>query len=446
MKVILIQPPIEDFYSTPIRFYPLGLLYAARVLQHVGCDVEVLDTLTLQRKRQLPYPADFEYLKPYFENNPLLFNGYYRFGLDDDAIISKVNDSQADLVGISSNFTAYFGSVARLAQRLKAELDVPLFVGGHHATAFANEIKQKCSAIDYVLSGPAEDAIPAMLSTVYNMSGEKMDWQDLMPAHELVSGDNYQLGRKNIVSLTATRGCPYKCEFCSIHNMFGRKMEYREPHRVLSEMQWCYKQKDTRIFNFEDDNLSFNQTWFEQLLDLIRSDRTLKDIELSAMNGLSISLLNPPLLEKMADAGFRYLNLSLVTQDRELRANLNRPHHSDLEKVVKTAHHLNLVITVHIILGLPGQTYDEIKASIDYLYDLGVRVGPSVFYIPPASEIYKNLNVPATILSNWNYYRSSAFAIETEQLTRDQLIELFVYACQKYLIEKERSKSHASPY
>jgi len=444
MKVTLIQPPIEDFYSTPIRFYPLGLLYAARVLQRAGCEVEVLDTLTPPRKKQLPYPADFEYLKPYFENNPLLFNGYYRFGLDDDAILSKVKESKPDLVGISSNFTAYFDNVARLAQKLKAELDVPVFIGGHHATAFANEIRQKCSAIDYVLTGPAEDAVPEMLSTVHNMSCKKPDWQDLIPAHELVTGDNYRLSCRNIVSLTATRGCPYKCEFCSIHNMFGRKMEYREPHRVLSEMQWCYENKNTRIFNFEDDNLSFHHTWFEQLLDLIRSDRTLKDIELSAMNGLCISSLNPPLLEKMADAGCRYLNLSLVTQDQNLRENLERPRYSDLENVVETAQKLGLVVTVHIILGLPGQTYDEIKGSIDYLHDLGVLVGPSVFYIPPASEIYQKLTISSSLLSKWMLYRSSAFAIETEQLTRDQLIELFVYARQKYLIEKERSITHAS--
>src|SRR4030042_1709763 len=51
MKILLVQPPIEDFYTTPIRLYPLGLLYAARVLEEGGATVGLLDCLAPLKKR-----------------------------------------------------------------------------------------------------------------------------------------------------------------------------------------------------------------------------------------------------------------------------------------------------------------------------------------------------------------------------------------------------------
>ncbi len=84
MRVLLIQPPIEDFYTTSIRLYPLGLLYVARLFQAWNCQVKVLDCLQPLKKKQIPIPSDFHYLKNHFEKNPYLFKGYYRFGRPGD--------------------------------------------------------------------------------------------------------------------------------------------------------------------------------------------------------------------------------------------------------------------------------------------------------------------------------------------------------------------------
>ncbi|RPH88901.1 MAG: hypothetical protein EHM72_21050, partial [Calditrichaeota bacterium] len=73
MKILLIQPPLEDFYTTPIRLYPLGLLYVSATLRKLGHEVEVLDCLQPLRKKQLPVPSAFKYLENYFAGNPYLF-------------------------------------------------------------------------------------------------------------------------------------------------------------------------------------------------------------------------------------------------------------------------------------------------------------------------------------------------------------------------------------
>lgn len=447
MRVLLIQPPLEDFYTTVIRLYPLGLLYTAAVLRKLGVTVQILDCLNPLKKHPLPLPPDFQYLEPFLQKDPLLFKRFYRFGIADAAVIRTLEEFAPDMVGISSQFTAYFSSVEKLAARIKSHADVPVFIGGNHASVFAERICQRAPQIDAVLPGPAETSLPAFINSRLNgrtAPPEPLDWKTLVPAHDLLATGAYRMGRKNYISLTAGRGCPYRCDFCSVRAMFGPGIEYRPVDAVIHEMVWNYQNRNVRIFNFEDDNLSFDKEWFRQLLDVVIDHPVLKEIELTAMNGICFPTLDDSLLALMRRAGFSRLNLSFVTRDAALQNRYHRPRpRNDFRSIIAAAQKLGFMITVYVIIGLPGQTYAEIRESIDYLLELGVLVGPSPFYLPPGSALFEGLNVPDSIRQNWNLYRSSAFAVETRDLDRGQLIELFSYARRKNLENRSQQKSAA---
>jgi len=437
MRVLLIQLPVEDFYTTPIRLYPLGLLYAASTLIHLGATVRILDCLSPLKKKQLPIPDDFEYMKRFIDREPLLFRHFYRFGLDPASILQAAREFEPDLIGISSQFTAYYKSVAELAALLKTQSNIPIFLGGNHATVFADEILATTPAVDHVLRGPAEQALPPFIADfqgTMDAASRSMEWRNLLPAHELIEAASYRMGRDPYVSLTASRGCPYTCDFCSVHAMFGRQIRYRPVEAVLSEMMDCARVRKTRIFNFEDDNIAVNSNWFGRLLEMICSASFPGEIELTAMNGIGYTHLDLELLELMRRAGFRQLNLSYVTHDPKLRNGHGRPPEREaLEPIVTSARRLGFFITVYLIIGLPEQRYGEIKKTIDFLLDMGVLVGPSVFYIPPGSDLFPRLDLPPGIARNWNLYRSSAFAVETKHLKRDDLVRLFVYTRHRNL-------------
>jgi radical SAM superfamily enzyme YgiQ (UPF0313 family) len=445
MRVLLIQPPLEDFYTTPIRLYPLGLLYAARVLEDMGAEVGVLDCLTPLQKRKLPIPASFSYLPPLGEI-PHFFKGYYRFGIGDGEILSRVEAFRPDLIGISSQFTAYHEGVEELVRLIKRTFAVPVFIGGNHATVFAQEIKRRTPEIDGLLSGPAEDCVPEFLGLFEpGFVKSKIDWAKIQPSHHLLSGKDYRIGRKNYISLSASRGCPYGCEFCSVHRMFGKDIRYRDIDSVLAEMRANYEKKGTQLFNFEDDNLSFDKKWFQEFLKAMAAEPRLQGIELTAMNGLCYPTLDEDVLEAMRRAGFRELNLSLVSRDPELQKRYRRPDLIDsfdkFNRLIRAAKKLSFFITVYIIIGLPGQTHAEVKESIDYLLSLGVLVGPSVFYLSPGSRLYEKMDLPGAIKDDWNLYRSSAFAVETNELSRGQLLSLFSYARAKNLERRQPKRS-----
>ncbi len=446
MKFLLIQPPLEDFYTTPIRLYPLGLLYVAGTLMALGQQVEILDCLAPLKKRQLAIPDEFGYLGATVKNNPYFFKHYYRFGLSNTEIVSAVQKSQPDWIGISANFTAYYQSVDELVHIITRETGIPIFIGGNHATLFATECKQRTPAIETVLTGAAESALP---SFVASLTGDKtlpnqIDWRQIQPAHHLLPAEQYRIGKKLYVSLIASRGCPYHCDFCNTHRLFGRQTTYRSITDLLAEMDWNYLNKGTRIFNFEDDNLSYHRDWLVEFLRALILDPVLQGIELTAMNGICYPTLDEELLRLMKTAGFRQLNLSYVTHSQALRRQFHRPSQQDqIEEnfagLIKTAQRLGFFLTVYVIIGLPGQTYTEVKDSIDYLYGLGVLVGPSVLYHTPGSALFERwLRLHDSEPPAWNSCRSSAFAVETASLSREQLIDLFCYTRKRNLAKRRR--------
>ncbi|MFH1705437.1 MAG: cobalamin-dependent protein, partial [Patescibacteria group bacterium] len=350
LKVLLIQPPIEDFYTTPIRFYPLGLLYVAGILEKMGYRVQILDCLTPLIKQRVALPKCFHYLEPFLQEHSFPFKTYFRFGISEETMLSRIRGFAPDMIGISAQFTAYFETVQTLAALIKRNFTVPVFIGGNHATVLSEAIKQRTNNIDFVVKGPAEQCLPAFLRPQNPQLATDMpciDWAEVPPAHYLLKGNDYTIGRNNYISLIASRGCPFDCDFCNVRIMFGREIRYRTIDRVIKEMRWNYVNKMVRIFNFEDDNLSYLRSWFLEFLQAVIDDPVLKDIELTAMNGLCYPTLDEELLEKMGVAGFKRLNLSYVTKDTSLQQQYHRPRHSsNFESIIRTAQNLGLLVTL----------------------------------------------------------------------------------------------------
>ncbi len=465
-RALLIQPPLEDFYTTPIRLYPLGLLYVARVFEEYGWEVKILDCLSPLRKKILPLPDKFSYLKPYLQQ-PYFFRHYYRFGLAKEKIFQVIKDFSPDLIGLGCSFAAYYRSVDELAREIKKYFSVPVIVGGNQASCFPEAIKAKTPAIDAVITGQAELSLPRFLienfghgnrdhfaerdnshkKNIKNRAGKDgearaeggLDWKKIWPSHHLLEPKFYRMGQKNYASLQASRGCPFGCTFCNVQVVFGSRINYRPIDSLLEEMRFLYEERQTRIFNFEDDNLSWDREWFQNFLAEVKADDKLSGIELLAMNGLNYDTLDEELLVLMKEAGFRKLDLPYVSGQPEIRKKLRRPEKKGSDyfwQVLKTAKKLGYFLTVYLILGLPGQTDEEIEATAEKLWEENVLVAPSIFYLAPGSELHRTLSLPEEIRNDWDMYRSSAFALETPQLSREQLIRLFLFFRQRNLARR----------
>ena len=138
MKILLIQPPIQDFYQTSIRTQPIGLAYLAASLKNNGHEAEILDCQT-EKKKSISIPSELSYLRdfyPFNDRSPFkLYSGYYHFGMDYQEIKEKIKDSKADILGISSCFTPYHGEALEIARIIKQwDRNKIVVMGGAHVS------------------------------------------------------------------------------------------------------------------------------------------------------------------------------------------------------------------------------------------------------------------------------------------------------------------------
>src|SRR5262245_30330072 len=168
MKVLLIQPPVQDFYDTDVRLQPIGLSYLkAAVKKHLP-DIEVVikDYHAGCGRRTVAIPKELRYLTDYYsvaDKSPFsTFHQYYHFGKSFDEIESEITEIRPDVVGISSLFTPYYREVLEVAARVKKRLDVPVIVGGSHASAVPDSLLSSPN-IDYVIRGEGEKGLVEFL-------------------------------------------------------------------------------------------------------------------------------------------------------------------------------------------------------------------------------------------------------------------------------------------
>lgn len=453
MKLILLQPPIRDFYDTEIRLQPLGLcMLKAAVKRHIP-DVEVVvkDYHQGQGRRTIPYPKEFSYLKEFYryhDKGPFsMFHHFYHFGAGFDEIAEYVAKENPDLVGISSLFSPYYRDALACAKAIKGMIDAPVIMGGSHVSAAPREIlKEPC--VDFIIRGEGERPLVEFLKAFRsggsmndvpnlgfklnsdiilnpiekNYDIKDMAWADLSD----LPVDRYTLNNKPLCLIAATRGCPHRCAFCSVHLTFGEGFRARPIEDVVDEIKKRYDD-GYRVFDFEDDNLSFNRNYFKEMLKLLISLYPDGEIRLTAMNGISYMSLDPEMLMLMKRAGFAGLNLSLVSSNGETLKRFRRPH--SLERyldIVERAHGLGFDMVTYQILGLPGETVDDMMETMALLAGLPVLIGVSIFYLTPGSPVA--LGFPQMNPDDMMKSRSTAMAVETDQFKRDDLYTLFITA------------------
>ncbi len=453
LKLLLIQPPVEDFYDTDIRLQPLGLCYLKAAVRKYHPDIEVVikDYHQGWGRKTIPIPKELAYLKPYYawpDQSPFsTFHQYYHFGAAYLTIAREVAEEHPDLVGISSLFSPYYREVLKCAAAIREMNDVPILLGGSHVSCCPVEMLSDPN-VDFVIRGEGEKPLVELLDAwmhgtgyenvanlgfkkegemVFNKVTDNYPINDLpIPDFSDLSPSRYLYEKKPITFLITSRGCPHRCSFCSVNRTFGKKYRRRTSESIIEEMEKRYAE-GYRVFDFEDDNLTFDQAAVKELCLQIMTQFKDREVQLLAMNGISYKSLNKDSLELMRKAGFTRLNLALVSADRTVLKDIRRPHSVEqFSEVVDQAFTLGFTLLAHQILGLPN---DSIKGMIDTMIFLArhpVLIGVSVFYLTPGSGISSCF--PQMHADDIFKSRSTAMAITDKNCARDALNTLFICA------------------
>lgn len=471
--ILLIQPPVRDFYLTVKRTIPYGLACIAAALLEKGFSVDIIDGLATSKSRVVDLPEEMHYLRRYYtgpDRSPFaLFFDYRHFGFSFEHIGRTARKSGAPVVGVSALFTPYVRESLAVAEAVKRfHPDCKIVVGGHHPTSLPESVLEH-PVVDFVLRGEGEVSMPILAEAlragtpfdrVPGIAFRKMDGtlhigqpvemkhpdRYPLPATHLVNHSFYRRKNRASAVVTASRGCPLKCTYCSVGAHAGPGYRKRSPESVIEEIARAADRAELGFVDFEDENLSFDKRWFLRLLEQIRNRFDGDGPELRAMNGLLPSTLDEETVSAMADAGFKTLNLSLATTSRPALDRFRRPDVCDaFDRVLDLAEKYGLNAVGYVIAGAPFQDAEASLSDLLFLAARRVLAGVSAFYPAPGSPDYRRCEKLGLLPPSFSLMRSSALPV-SHTTSRKELVTLLrlgrIVNFMKYL--KDRGKTRGT--
>jgi radical SAM superfamily enzyme YgiQ (UPF0313 family) len=438
--ILLVQPPIRDFYLTAKRTIPYGLASIAAAVAARGFSVEILDALASSKSRPAALPIEMSDLEKFYgrpDVSPFaLFNRFRHFGSSFETIGRKARESGAWLVGISSLFTPYAEEALATAAAIKTRHpDCTIVMGGHHPTVMPGHVLASLS-VSYVLRGEGEVSLPLLAESLRD-HGPLADIPGIafrrpdgglhvnppaamasadrfpLPAIELLDRRHYRRSGRGSAVVVASRGCPLRCSYCSVGGSAWLPYRLRPVPHVVAEIETAVVRYGAGFIDFEDENLSLDRGWFLDLLRQIRRRFGERALELRAMNGLFPPTLDETVVAAMAAAGFKALNLSLGSTHAEQLRRFHRPDvRAAFDRSLDLAERHALAAVGYIIVGEPHQSPEASVDDLLFLAERRVLAGVSVFYPAPGSPDFDLCRRLDLLPGSLGRMRASALPIE----------------------------------
>jgi len=343
----------------------------------------------------------FQYLAAYLRTlgveSEILDQTYHRFHFD--GLLRRVREGRWYFVGF---YSASFlnGKVMSYVRRLKeAGVTVPIVVGG---PAFPNAEAFHRAGADIVCWGEGERTVAELIeyldgkrslrevkgiSYLANGEVEVNERRELIedldslpvPCRDLVPISAYHdwhffTMRKPFTTIMASRGCPMRCAFCSSHRIWGGRLRLRSVDGVLAEIAVLVNKYHIRYLGFKDDIFGFDDLWLEEFCEKLAA-RRFRLRWMCIVHPLGFRKEPERRLSLLRKAGCDMLTFGLQSAVPDI---LRRIHRSPdeprvLETVVPLARTMGFSVCVEFILGLPGETTETIRQTIDY----AVRLRPN---------------------------------------------------------------------
>jgi anaerobic magnesium-protoporphyrin IX monomethyl ester cyclase len=393
MKVLLINPP-QTFYpgsDPPAGNLPLGLLYIAAVLDNAEHKVEILDAfMTGSSFRKMRDTTNV--------------------GMPYGKIKEEIRRKKPDIVGIANPFTCQVEHAIRVGNIVK-EVDPTILtvVGGPHVTAVPVEFLEEAKNIDIAVIGEGEHT---MLDIVKFFEGYKKisDVQGIAyrkngaitqnsprpfiknldelpyPAYHLVEMEQYLNPKKieyrsfkdRAISMITSRGCPFNCNFCSVHLHMGKMFRVHSVNYVINHIEYVVNKYGVKTIFFEDDNLTFDLKRFEAICDRI-IERGIR-FNWETPNGIRGDFLTLSLLKKMKKSGCQSVFFGIESGDQFVLDNIidKSLNLKEVVKVAKMCKEIGLSTAAFYIIGFPGEKKENMLKTVELAlklkreYDVGM--------------------------------------------------------------------------
>ena len=364
MKVVLVDNMVlpDDGSLALLDVHPhLGLLALAAVAEADGHTVEIFDPKRLIRWGRLPYDSTL----------------YERAALD---LLAR----RPHVVGFTALGCSFLFAINVAAQLKRREPDLPILLGGPHATMLHRAILERFRQFDIVVRHEADETFPAVLDglerrsfaaipglswrrtarlrDVHATEGKpKVEDLDALPP---VSYDHYPIAELglDLLRIEAGRGCPFLCTFCSTAGFFQRSFRLKSAERLVGELDRLHARYEYRDFKLDHDMFTVSRRKVMEFCEAVAG----RGYRWRA--SARVDCVDAEMLRKMADAGCVSLYFGIETGSPHLQEICRkRLDLSLVGPILDEADRLGIDTTASFITGYPEEGEADQEQTLDMI-------------------------------------------------------------------------------
>lgn len=336
---------------------------------------------------------------------------------------------------------------------------ITLMLGGAHITTSPQESMEDFGdLVDYAIAGEAELGFPEFVEALASndLSGFpkipglmwrgsdgalNMNEQELVPeerldelgtiAWDLLQPQTYPEAQHGafyeqfpIAPIITTRGCPYKCTFCSAPQMSGSALRHHSPEFVIDQITMLHRDYGIREIHIVDDNFTMDLPYAKEVLRRIIDAKL--GISLAMPNGIRMDRLDDELLSLMKQAGMYMVTIAIENgNDRLLKLMRKGTTVQRIRDCVARIKKHGFDVAAFFILGYPTETMEEMENTIRFSLDLDIQRANYFTYLPlPGTESYQKLREQGDLDDvDWEKFYFMSAAYVPDGMNRQELLE-----------------------
>ena len=292
----------------------------------------------------------------------------WKIELIDEQLMEVDFDAPVDLVAITTwtinSFRAY-----EIADRFR-EKRVPVIMGGPHTYFYAEETAEHCDSVGI---GEGENIWSLMLEDAANRRLKKLYRADPLPALRGLPFPRYDFldfrryGLFRTFSVQTSRGCPFKCEFCSERFYLGEGYRYRPVEEVIEEIKAC----KARNLLFADSNFAGKM---EHTMELMEALIPLK-VRWSSLWSAYLCT-NQKFMDLAQRSGLLHLNIGIESIEPNALEEMNKKVNKvqQYEEILSNLRKRGISYSLNFIFGLDAERKDVFRSTLAFLQQNRVPV------------------------------------------------------------------------
>lgn len=296
--------------------------------------------------------------------------------------------------------------------------------------------------VDFIITGEPEDAFMRICEGLIAAEGiiESVQIDDVntlpFPDWSIFPVESYgyfpSLPKKPFLTIQASRGCPFACEFCPYLVQQGIPLRRRANHLIVEEIEKLVRDFGIKSLLFRDITWSMHRKETKELCRLLIE----KDFSIEIGVETRADTLDDELIGLMEQANIKVVNLGIESPSDEILINSGRRPIKELklERVLRKLDESSIDVQAFYILGLIDDTIDSMKRTISYSFSLNTLAAQYCVLTPfPGTKTYEDLK-EHLITDDFSMYNEYEPVVSIEHASPKEIRKLRNFAFSRYYI------------